>query len=135
MNLEEFEAFKLEKETALPPTIGVLDVGYQERTLAYGYTVDRHSWHLFIRSRKICCLIYDFEERAIFDLAGYRLPAELCMPDSCIYPESVDLKFAKRMRELGFELPFKNWAGAFPAHGYAPYWGVTSVTKLKVALR
>ena len=53
------EIFKTNQE--IPPVINIDDLTNQkDRTLLYGYTCERDSWHVYIKNHKIYTIFYSF---------------------------------------------------------------------------
>lgn len=90
------------------------------RTLAYGYTSDRATWHLYLnKQRQFVLIVYrlGYEER--FEAPEYvvsydeELPIRDIFSDLSrevqavrLYPESCDFEFMKKLQYMGVELPF-----------------------------
>lgn len=77
-----------------------------ERTLIYGYTCDRSTFHVYIRHNRIFVIVYKTGEEAreinVSTNNDY-------IPDKRIYPEACDYEFCKRLVEAGCNLPFTAW--------------------------
>lgn len=115
MNKEEYELLnKIEKEKENVISIDDL-VNKSERTLLYGYTCDRNTWHVYIENNKIVTIMYDnnydngiisFKEKPmVIDIT------ENCyyVPDKRVYPETCDYEFCSLLRLKGVNIPFTYW--------------------------
>lgn len=76
------------------------------RTLLYGYTCNRDTWHVYIEEGAIHTVWYKYkckpEERYVADNYDY-------VPDKRLYPECCDYEFCKLIKEYGIDLPFTTW--------------------------
>jgi hypothetical protein len=77
-----------------------------DRTLLYGYTCDRNTWHVYIKDCIIHKVIYRYDtepvEYEVNDNTDF-------IPDKRLYPEMCDYKFCLILQRLGYELPFTAW--------------------------
>jgi len=79
-----------------------------DRTLVFGYDVDRNTFHLFIRGGELRKVVYrnQGEEADILSFAsGEFAPAE-CVPNKRVYPERCDFEFCHLVAERGVMVPF-----------------------------
>jgi hypothetical protein len=78
-----------------------------DRTLLYGYTCVRNTWHVYVKDKKIISVIYKFkgepEEMTIHDNYQY-------LPDKRLYPERCDFEFCILLKAREIDLPFTNWS-------------------------
>ena len=102
------------------PIIDVAElVDKSDRTLLYGYTVERHTHHVYLKDQFIHVLIYvsnfDMSDEKIKDVVFYnvdkrhhlkRIPF---LPNKRLYPERCDFDFCKVLIEKGLELSFTNY--------------------------
>lgn len=83
-----------------------------DRTLLWGYTCDRESWHLYLKDGKFHFVWYtfcgdnDISKKNL--LASYvkdtlELTKDYILPDKRVYPEASDFEFCKLLQELGLE--------------------------------
>jgi hypothetical protein len=105
MNKEEYESF-LQKEKEHREII----INHEflrnktDRTLLYGYTLDRDTWHVYIKNLEIHTVIYGYQQT----------PKEVVIksnqdfvPDKRLYPETCDYEFCAILKRIGIEnLPF-----------------------------
>jgi hypothetical protein len=75
------------------------------RTLLFGYTCGRLTWHVYTQDGQIHRLVYSgrtvhrYEARVVW-------PASDLVPDKRVYPESTDAKFAQELRRIGVIVPY-----------------------------
>lgn len=105
MQLDEYE--QLLSIRNKPRTLSVHEVPGPERTLAYGFTSDKDTWHCYLHGANIHVLVYG---RSANSAVSHRASpmwnvAELA-PDKRVYPESVDAGFARLLLERGQDLPY-----------------------------
>lgn len=96
--------------------IGILDLGpfTKDRTLIYGYTCNRETFHVYVQDRQIHTVIYntdysqdtprpkDMREITIKHNRDY-------VPDKRLYPERCDYRFCKMLERKDISLPFTAW--------------------------
>ncbi|MCM2430946.1 hypothetical protein [Streptomyces sp. RKAG337] len=108
MDFTEFTRLRAAQEQ--PPTLSAAEVSGPDRTLVYGYTSDRSTWHVYLRAGEVHLTVYNgvsgtvkrYEARTVWNVA------EL-VPDKRVYPESVDGEFASLLLDRGQRLPYKNF--------------------------
>jgi len=77
-----------------------------DRTLLYGYTCERNTWHVYMKDAIIHKVIYRYDA----DPVEYEVNDNYdFIPDKRLYPETCDYQFCKILHRLGHELPFTNW--------------------------
>ena len=87
--------------------LSATEIGGPDRTLALGYTSERHTWHLYLENGLLHRLIYDGRSRTVVsNQASEQWLAAKLRPDKHLYPESVDARFAHLMRKRGHDLPY-----------------------------
>jgi len=106
MNKEQFDKLKgIEKAKEQVITIDDL-INKTNRTLLYGYTCERDTWHVYIKDNKIFAVIYKYgespKEMNIFSNYCY-------IPDKRLYPETCDYEFCKLLKDKEIDLPFTTW--------------------------
>ena len=95
-------------------TIKVEDLSNTEdRTLIYGYTCERKDFHVYIKDKKICVVIY----RTTY--SPLRRPEQMqeiiptiareYVPDKRIYPAACDFEFCRLLQDRGVTLPFTSY--------------------------
>jgi len=91
-----------------PPPLSGKDLNDQtDRTLLYGYTCDRESWHVYLRDGEIVVLIYmnesDPEILTVLSNHDY-------IPNKRLYPECCDYEFCNLLsKDRDVVLPFTVW--------------------------
>ena len=100
------------------------------RTLIYGYTCERRTFHVYLKDLKIYVVVYDNDYAT-----GKPAPKNMrqitvtsnrdFVPDKRVYPERSDFYFCKLLRERGVEIPFTTWSDIEPAPNENGYYGFT----------
>ncbi len=100
------------------------------RTLLYGYTCERETFHVYLRNQQIYVVVYERDFSA-----GGRRPKNMrqievksnrdYIPDKRIYPEMSDFHFCTLLKERGIELPFTSWVGGDYETDDRGYYGFT----------
>jgi hypothetical protein len=108
MNKEEF--IDLKNTPITFRMVAASDIKGSDRTLAYGYTCDRYTWHAYLQSDLIHVLVYSEsigKPDRIIEYAGHNrwTPKDL-IPDKRIYPESMDKEFAYILLDRGVDVPY-----------------------------
>lgn len=107
MNREEYEAYRW--ATATPRMIHIADLGLRDRTLAYGYDLDRNSVHVYVYGDEIHLLRYDHSDNIISHEHDHVLEARSLVPSKRAYPDATDFTFALLMLERDAPLCFTNF--------------------------
>jgi hypothetical protein len=109
MNKKEFESLKETWQTK--PILGIDDLEDQsERTLLWGYTCERDSWHVYLKDGEIHAVMYDYPD--ILKYHDFRCASDNpkdWIPNKRLYPEACDYEFCKLLKEYGCYLPFTTW--------------------------
>ena len=105
MNIEGFDKLR-SLPPAIPIRVSIADVSGPDRTLVYGYTCSRDTFHVYKLDDELHILVYDHLERTIKHVSGRSLQAQACAPDKRVYPESCDFEFAVLLHEREVRLPF-----------------------------
>lgn len=103
MNLKAF--IKLAEAPAKRKTVCVIDLIGPDRTLLYGYTVDRDTWHVYLQDGLIHLLVYTGNTMLSHRSAG-TWDAEDLVPNKRVYPESTDEAFAWTLHHLWIDVPY-----------------------------
>lgn len=142
MNLDKFNELI---DYNRPKTISISDLEYKEnRTLLWGYTCDRSSWHVYLLYGEIYHLCYDIVNQASpsngiinndksnpldqwhflinTKATSYNLDQHPLTPNKRLYPEACDYEFCLRLKERGIHLPFTNFNEKRPTK---PFYGLT----------
>ena len=105
MNKQEF--LRLTDVNEKKKIINIEDLTVRtDRTLLYGYTCDRESWHVYIKNEEIVVVSYGFSQTPeIIEVeSNYGF-----VPDKRLYPERCDYEFSRVLLEKGIGLPFTTW--------------------------
>ena len=100
MDMKEYEKFAV--INGEPPIVLGYCSGVKDRTLLYGYTCDRNTWHVYLFESKINLFI----KETGFHMEGEMFPICELIPDKRLYPEACDLEFCEELNRRGFSLPF-----------------------------
>lgn len=109
MNRKDFEIYQ--SMGVVGQTVALDEVGNVDRTLAYGYTCVRESWHAYVYHGEIHVVVYTggWDTRPAdvkSHVRGRKLDAILLRPDKRVYPHHTDAVFATLMLAKGCPLPF-----------------------------
>lgn len=104
MNLEAFT--KLAKAPVKRKTVCVIDLIGPDRTLLYGYTVDRDTWHVYLQDGLIHLLVYKGDVMLSHRSAA-TWDAEDLVPNKRAYPESTDEAFAWTLHHLWIDVQYR----------------------------
>lgn len=120
----EYEA--LSDEMYKEPTVSMAEVGYGDRTLIYGYTCERLTFHAYVKYAELHVVIFGPDE---YVQSGVELEAARMVPDKRVYPQWCDYDFCKLLISKGVSVPFTNFSEPYEgekAH-FAPYYGDTLI--------
>lgn len=111
MTKQEMEMIKDSSITNKPLSAKDLEPFLKDRTLLYGYTCDRKTFHVYLKDLEIHTIIYDVEYNN-----GKQRPTnitEICVssnmdyiPNKRLYPEACDYTFCKLLKHANINLPF-----------------------------
>ena len=98
------------------------------KTLLYGYTCEKETFHVYIKDKQIYVVVYNTE-----CLNGKPVPKNMrqikvkvnqdYVPDKRLYPERCDYNFCVLLKEKGIDLPFTAFSEGF--NWDSPYYGFT----------
>lgn len=99
MDYEQFK--KIGDEFALLTIENLIEK--DSRTLLYGYTCDRDTWHVYLFEGVIYCVVYSFncEPELVQINDNYDF-----VPDKRLYPARCDYEFSLLLKMRGVNLPF-----------------------------
>lgn len=128
MSPEQFEFAS--KVVASPPTVFIGPDNLGDRTLLYGYDVDRNTWHVFQRDGEMFLHVYNpYAGGTKTYKRGSGLDLTLIVPNKRLYPEMCDFDFCMRLiQQHGIRLPFTNYSGGVEE---AQFYGETEITSGK----
>lgn len=125
MNKEEYEnIIDLQLKGVSPVNVDDL-YNKSDRTLLYGYTCDRDTFHVYIKDMKIHAVTYrtDYENNAIIFMEEIQIAKnDDYIPNKRLYPETCDFEFCEKLKKLGCRLPFTTWSDG---RSEAQFYGFT----------
>jgi hypothetical protein len=102
MNKKEYEELDSIWKANKIITVGDLK-NKQDRTLLYGYTCNRDTWHVYLELNEIICVIYEFGKKTkLVEI----ISNNDFVPDKRLYPARCDFEFCSILKSLGIVLPF-----------------------------
>lgn len=135
MRPEEYELYvETPDPEKMPVLISSYTVGPVERTLVYGYDIDRNTVHVYLHDLEIHKVVYkshfDYQNARrmeTFEVLSHEhkalWEAQDLVPSKRAYPQHTDLGFALLMKSLGVPLTFggyNNDPSRKPFHGHVP---------------
>lgn len=119
MNQEEFERLHAVDPADIEPLVSAAECGAGRagpRTLAYGYTAERDTWHAYVADDVLHVVTYwnrssDDGARPLLrsHLFGRALPVSKLVPDKRLYPEATSEVFARMLLTRGVRPPFTSF--------------------------
>ena len=106
MTKDEYENMRIEN---LKSTVRVDELKNQEdRTLIWGYTMDRDSVHVYIKGGILYAYAYDNNKSEMWYKYGEELDIQEAgiVPSKRLYPECCDKEFCELLYGKGESLPF-----------------------------
>lgn len=100
MTKTEYEILNLTNPDFQNITISDLPKGY-EGTLVYGYTLERDTFHLYVKDGQFIRLIYTCSDRIIRCNISNFLPVEDCVPTKRVYRQESQFFFLQFIKKLG----------------------------------
>jgi len=105
MNFNEFSKFR--DSEIKSPLITIKDLeNKSDRTLIYGYTCDRDTFHVYIKYEHIFVIIYNYElvenKEYIIDNSDYT-------PNKRLYPSACDYEFCDKLYNASEYMSFTNF--------------------------
>lgn len=101
MTKQELEQL-IEQAVATPMvSISELPKGF-EGTLLYGYTCERHTFHVYVKDEVIHAVTYNFDEEIIIHTSGKEVYAGSCFPDKRVYRQPTHFFFMELLAKKGF---------------------------------
>lgn len=108
------EYIALQDVAALPRVVcGHMLSNQTNRTLVYGYTCERHTFHVYLEQGDLIRVVYDHDGLCLDvlkEIHGQGIPVAACLPDKRAYPERCDHEFAQCLLRLGSMLSFTPWS-------------------------
>jgi hypothetical protein len=114
MNLHELSILKDEQKA--PSTIvnvselGERVFGFHDRTLLYGYTCDRDTFHVYLKGGHIHRTIYRSTTDVVSHVDfGRECDGTQLVPDKRVYAAPTDFAFARMLIRKGVPFTFTTW--------------------------
>lgn len=95
--------------TSAPKVLTGQDLGNKTpRTLLWGYTTDRYSFHVYLDEHAVIHkVIYLYDDTLVLHLTESNIESnEGWVPSKRLYPEACDAEFCRLLIERGLQLPF-----------------------------
>lgn len=112
MKKNQFDELK-NSETTKDSVISVNDLSCdKDRTLIYGYTCERETFHVYIKNKEIHVVIYktDYEQNKAKNMREMSVTSNWSyVPDKRLYPERCDYDFCQLLIRKNISLPFTSW--------------------------
>ena len=135
MELREYETFQKIKQSKMVIVGDNLMPFLKDRTLLYGYTCDRKTFHVYLKNRVIYTVVYEsgFNDGIQYAKTMERINVEAnedYIPNKRVYPELSDYKFCTLLRMNGVNIPFTTWVGIKEqqikdCYGLKDFYGLT----------
>jgi hypothetical protein len=92
-----------------PQTLAGEDLKDQtDRTLLYGYTIERDTHHVYLKDGVLHLFVY--QHSSIHKHESGRLLLESLIPSKRLYPGKCDYEFCRFLKSQGLHLPFTAFA-------------------------
>lgn len=105
------------------------------RTLLYGYTLERDTFHLYLGAdAQLHRVIYDHHNAVTQYKTGAELPLEDCFPDKRAYPARCDYEACSRLVAAGVRISFTGYDPAESARSEEPLWYGLRIAQLREPL-
>lgn len=94
-----------------PPltTVTVAEIDGEDRTLLFGYTVDRDIFHVYLLDGRIHKHIYSHSKETLYHEARESWSGELLVPDKRVHPSPTDFSFARLLASRGVSISWTTW--------------------------
>ena len=109
MDKNQFESLENPPRLTERVTAGFLQ-DQTPRTLIYGYSTARDTFHLYLAEDGIHLVVYDYHKLQLqhkHENEGIRFSE--CVPDKRVYPEACDYEFCTMLLQAGMNIPFTAW--------------------------
>ena len=119
MNIKEFELLK--KGDIIKKHILTVDDlnNKQNRTLLYGYTCNRETWHVYLKDEVIYTVMYGGYDNIDISEVYVKTNNDY-IPNKRLYPECCDYEFCKLLKEYEVFIPFTTYN---KEREYSQYYG------------
>lgn len=97
------ELAQLIAQASATPMVSIAELpkGF-EGTLLYGYTCERHTFHVYVKDEVIHAVTYNFDEEIITHVSGKEVYARSCFPDKRVYRQPTQFFFMDLLAKKGF---------------------------------
>ena len=116
MTEEEYETLTNTQESLYLITAKDL-TNKSDRTLLYGYTCERDTWHVYLKDGVIYTVVYGFKKNPVECEVTCN---SQYIPDKRLYPAKCDLEFCRLLKHAGEYLSFTTY---MPDETVCEYWG------------
>lgn len=89
-----------------PPQVDASELTGPNRTLLYGYTAVRQTWHVYLVDGVIHREVFDYNRTTVEHEHATVWWADELLPDKRVYPEDADPQFVNALLRLGLRVPF-----------------------------
>lgn len=108
MTLPEYDKYKSHDNLIIVQNLK----NKSDRTLLYGYTIDRKTVHLYLKDKEFHYLVYeDYTNDNVKTFKYTLLGKEIkyiynFIPSKRAYPECCDIEFSYLIKKAGYDIPF-----------------------------
>jgi hypothetical protein len=113
MNAEQYTSLREMIFPSAPARISVSELinPEQDRTLLYGYTCERETFHVYLKGGQIHKVVYRgsgpaSESKLLFHTASESIACESAVPDKRAYPAACDEQFCRLLMSKGQHISF-----------------------------
>lgn len=107
-----------EKLTRFEPKVSAeLLEDKQDRTLLFGFTLKRHTHHVYLQNGVLHLLVYRWSkegEKPVLHHEEGEIEAYRLVPSKRLYPEKCDYEFCKILCSMDLQLPFTSFSDDWP---------------------
>lgn len=104
------------------PISGAILVNQSDRTLLYGYDLDRNTIHVYLQKGVLHRLVYRNETMISCRTGVFHVEDDL-IPSKRLYPERCDFEFCKLLQARGLSLSFTRYPTQSPPQRL-PFYGM-----------
>lgn len=112
MKIEDFNKLEQYKKAQDTLITGHSLENKQDRTLLYGYTCDRDTWHVYLKKGNIHTVIYRNNLCRNFPIGLKEVLVKTnqdYIPNKRLYPAACDYEFCKLLKDMDCHLPFTSY--------------------------
>lgn len=110
MNKEQYRTLECSTQKKDEVSIDEL-IDRSDRTLIYGYTIDRETFHLYLENGQFNLAIYDAYDCLVKSARGKaQMSVSDCRPSKRAYPERSDFEFAMLMKKKEANITFTTFS-------------------------